>query len=105
MGHASHDPERIERIGQSGLKVRWSDGHESLFDWNFLRARCPCAVCREGGLAPAGSSVEPLELRPVGRYAMNIRWSDGHATGIFSHEYLRSLCRCEECKPGQMTEG
>ncbi|MBI3318851.1 MAG: DUF971 domain-containing protein [Candidatus Omnitrophica bacterium] len=117
---ASHDPQRIERVGETGLKVLWSDGHESLYTWRLLRSSCPCAACREGGEAapPAASAggslttalgpaseVKPLELQPVGRYALSIRWSDGHATGIFSHEYLRSICPCEACRPGQFTEG
>jgi DUF971 family protein len=55
--------------------------------------------------APAAAGVKPAEIKPVGRYAMAIRWSDGHATGIYSHEYLRSICRCENCRPNQMTEG
>ena len=54
---------------------------------------------------PAESDARPVEIKPVGRYALAIRWSDGHATGIFSHEYLRSICPCEACKPNQMTEG
>lgn len=100
------DPERIERLGDSGLKIRWSDGHESIYPWLLLRANCPCAACREAGEpGHLGSSVHPLDIQPVGRYAMAIRWSDGHTTGIFSHEYLRSLCPCEACRPQEFTEG
>lgn len=100
------EPEQIERLGETALRVRWADGHESIYPWPFLRASCPCAACREGGAPPAPDpSVKALEVKPVGRYAMAIRWSDGHATGIFSHEYLRSLCPCEGCRPEQFTEG
>lgn len=98
------EPKRVERVGETGLDVRWDDGHESLFTWALLRASCPCAACREQPPAP-DPAVKALEVKPVGRYAMAIRWSDGHATGIFSHEYLRSLCPCEACRPEQFTEG
>jgi len=99
------EPERIERIGETALKIRWTDGHESLYPWPYLRASCPCAACREGTVPKPDSTVKPLELQPVGRYALSVRWSDGHTTGIYSHETLRSLCPCEECRPGQFTEG
>jgi DUF971 family protein len=46
-----------------------------------------------------------LELKPVGRYAVNIHFSDGHTTGIFSYDYLRSLCPCETCRPKEVLEG
>ncbi len=105
MAVASHDPERIERVGRTALKIRWIDGHESLYSWSFLRVSCPCATCKEGPSPPSDPSIQPLDLQPVGRYAMTIRWSDGHATGIFSYEYLRSLCACEACRPNQMDEG
>ena len=36
--------------------------------------------------------VEALELQPVGNYAVGIRWSDGHDTGIYAFERLRHLC-------------
>ena len=108
MGQSPGDPERIERVGDQALKIHWGDGHDSLYAWDFLRARCPCAMCgtqARGGAAAAAAGARPVEIKPVGRYAMAVRWSDGHATGIFSHEYLRSICPCEACRPNQMTEG
>ena len=98
-------PQRIERLGETALKVTWADGHESIYTWEFLRASCPCAACRENKLPQSYAGVTPLEIQPVGRYALTIRWSDGHATGIFSHQFLRSICSCEACKPSQMDEG
>jgi DUF971 family protein len=37
-------------------------------------------------------------LNPVGAYAVQIVWSDGHDTGIYSFESLRQACECLECK-------
>ncbi|HTV56539.1 MAG TPA: DUF971 domain-containing protein [Terriglobia bacterium] len=94
--------------GNGSLLVRWSDGHESRFEYQYLRDACPCATCigadRHGS---KGRAVTPLPmftktLRPeraevVGRYALQIYWSDGHSAGIYSFPYLRGLCACEEC--------
>jgi len=33
----------------------------------------------------------------VGNYAIQIQFSDAHATGIYSFDCLRELCPCEEC--------
>ena len=103
MAGSANEPSRIERVGENALRIQWGDGHDSLYTWEFLRASCPCADCRE---APAaGTGIRPVEIKPVGRYALAVRWSDGHTTGIFSHDYLRSICSCETCRPNQMTEG
>jgi DUF971 family protein len=34
---------------------------------------------------------------PVGNYAIQIQFSDSHATGIFSFSHLREICPCEAC--------
>jgi DUF971 family protein len=35
----------------------------------------------------------------VGNYAIQISFSDGHSTGIYSYDHLRSICPCPECSP------
>jgi len=80
-----------------------------------LREECPCATCNdERGkkesfktLAPgfASSPVLPMfKPKPrahaatqVGNYAIQISFTDGHSTGIYSYDYLRSICPCAEC--------
>ena len=42
--------------------------------------------------------VRPKKIDQVGRYALNISWADGHDTGIYTFELLRSLCECQLCK-------
>ena len=49
------------------------------------------------------AAAKPLEATPVGKYAISFRWNDGHQHGIYSWEFLREHCPCEECaaaKPG-----
>ena len=80
------------------LRIAWSDGHASNFDFLRLRASCECAGCvdeRTGqrildpDSIPADISIEEMQL--VGNYAVRIRWSDGHSTGLYTWEKLRSL--------------
>ena len=92
------------------LNVTWQDGHESIFPLNALREACPCAVCRGGhenmgrdhdpniiDLKPARSyTVENLQI--IGKYALQVFWSDGHSSGIYTWDYLRRICPCEECQ-------
>ena len=33
----------------------------------------------------------------VGNYAIQISFSDGHSTGIYSYDHLRKICPCAEC--------
>jgi len=102
-----------------GVDIEWGDGHASHYDFVYLRDKCPCATCNEerdkqahptvdgaaGGALPGmGPSLPMFKAKPtarqakaVGQYAIQIDFSDGHATGIYSFEYLRSVCPCENC--------
>jgi len=80
------------------LLVRWDDGRESKFAPRWLRARCPCAECVEEwsgkrvvGEEQVKQDVKPQGMHEVGRYAMQLQWSDGHSTGIYSWDYLLKL--------------
>jgi len=42
--------------------------------------------------------VRIQRLVPVGAYAVQIVWSDGHDTGIYAFESLRKACPCKECR-------
>jgi DUF971 family protein len=96
-------PTEIRRLGTDGLRITWKDGHRSEYDTQFLRDHCPCAECRERprrSLPVVGSQrarLYPAEISLAGRYAVNIHWSDGHDSGIYSYQTLRHLCRCTQC--------
>src|SRR3989338_5365355 len=104
-------PTTVERLGDSALRVVWTDGHESVYLWALLRESCPCAVCQQGGdegragERPLSPGIRATAVKPVGRYALHIAWSDGHLTGIYAFDYLRRLCPCEACRPQQFQEG
>jgi ATP-binding protein involved in chromosome partitioning len=91
-------PVEITRANTYDVRVRWADGHESVFIARDLRLACPCAGCIDeltGHVRIIASSiaqtVHPVKISPIGRYAISIQWSDGHNTGIYSFDYLHKL--------------
>lgn len=93
---ASAPPEAIDLTPAGGLRVRWDEGREVELAPFQLRDACPCAGCVEEGTGrklldpatiPADIRIE--DVRSVGNYAVQLRWSDGHSTGIYSWETLR----------------
>jgi len=102
------EPVTIEALrAERALHVAWNDGHRSSFDSEYLRWRCPCAVCQGEGGAPGVLSftkelqpeqIEMVDIQLVGRYAVALVWRDGHDSGIYSFEYLRAICPCDDCR-------
>lgn len=94
-----------------GVEITWSDLHTSRYAFPYLRDNCPCALCNDErekkskGTA-SNSPLLPMykprvtakSANPVGNYAIQIQFSDSHATGIFSYEHLREICPCEACE-------
>jgi DUF971 family protein len=76
------------------LRILWDDDSLSDYPFAYLRGWCPCAVCQGHGGERHFIHVENPQLVSVGmvgNYALNPRWSDGHETGIYTFEYLKSL--------------
>jgi len=97
-------PDSLERINGSALRVRWQDGHESVYPVRYLRQRCPCAGCVDelSGRRLLTPESVPADLQApgaalVGNYAVSFSFSDGHGSGIYTFEALRRLCPCAEC--------
>lgn len=89
--------QEIWQKDETTLGIVWTDGLESSYNVVELRRNCPCAVCVDEmtgkrTLSPAevSDSVRPITINSVGRYALNIEFNDGHKTGIYSFETLRS---------------
>ena len=99
-------PASIDVERDHGVTITWDDGHVSRFGLEDLRTNCPCAQCRdlrqEGNEAwPRPGSPTPLRIesaRQVGHWGLNVDWNDGHTTGIYTWNTLRSWCPCEECE-------
>jgi ATP-binding protein involved in chromosome partitioning len=99
------EPVTIRRGGDGSLlQIVWSDGHASDYPLAYLRGWCPCAECQghEGRRRFVHSADAGLvSWEAVGRYAICFQWRDGHRTGIYSYAYLRALCACPRCRPGE----
>jgi len=98
-------PRELKQAGPAELEITWSDGHRSLYPVVYLRRNCRCAGCvDEWSGAPildpskVSAQVRPIQINPVGRYALNFIWNDGHSSGIYTYEHLRNICPCKECQ-------
>lgn len=93
-------PKTLQLVG-SDLCVIWEDNSEAYFPSEFLRKHSPSAQNigerdifgnQYGGDGPKefpGVRIEGWDLQ--GNYAFRPWFSDGHSSGLFSWEYLRSL--------------
>ena len=80
---------------QNRLTVTWDDGVVSVLPLPYLRGWCPCAGCQgHSGHVRYQEPPEPMaaeEIHEMGAYAIAIRFSDGHDSGIFTWDWLRRL--------------
>jgi len=93
-------PSLVQLIGPE-VAIAWSDGRETYFTGEELRAASPSAAnlgekdifgTQYGGDGPkkfAGVTVQ--SWTQVGNYALRFDFSDGHNTGLFTYDYLRAL--------------
>ena len=103
-----------EEDRRDGRRDRLEGWAPERMGFAWLRNACPCATCHEerektgrlpGEAKPKEQTllmmyeapVKPLEVTPVGKYALKFKWTDGHESGIYSWEYLRRVCQCEMC--------
>jgi DUF971 family protein len=120
---ASADPKsiKVNLTSGTGVEIEWKDGHLSQYAFPFLRDACPCALCDDergkSGRAPGEpprtkpgelpmfkTAAKPVSAGPVGKYALKFKWNDGHELGIYSWQFLRDVCPCEECRAVRKTK-
>ena len=80
------------------LLIRFDDGHEAAIPYELLRVESPSAETKgHGGDRPPPPAkkrkVGVIGAEPVGRYALRIRFDDGHDTGLYTWGYLHELGR------------
>jgi DUF971 family protein len=78
------------------MEISFSDGRSYRLPYEFLRVYSPSAEVRGHGpgqevLQTGKREVEIRTLEPVGSYAVQPVFSDGHSTGIYSWDYLYEL--------------
>ena len=93
---SAFQPRTITVSDPTKLAVEWSDGHETVYSTAELRRLCPCAQCvneltGERMLDPrtVPDDLTHGQARMVGNYAVALRFSDGHETGIYPFRFLR----------------
>lgn len=95
-------PRNIQLIGHE-IAIAWSDGTETYFPIDKLRAASPSAEQRgerdvlgqlHGGTDRTDyADVEVMGWEQVGNYAIRFDFSDGHRSGLYSYEYLLELAK------------
>ena len=78
------------------MEIAFDDGKTFRLPYEYLRVHSPSAEVRGHGpgqevLQIGKQAVEISSMEPVGSYAVQPRFSDGHATGIYSWDYLYEL--------------
>jgi DUF971 family protein len=95
----SDPPSNIRAIqADQILEVTWPDHRVDRLAYRHLRSECPCAACRDEW---SGQRIlDPNSIRPdlklvgmdnIGTYAVQLAWNDGHSSGLFTWETLRSI--------------
>lgn len=111
-------PRHLDLKKEKGLSVTWSDGTTSYYPIEYLRKMSPSADMREMrrdlktnplAVLPDKYAHHPgpltaLDAELIGNYALRIRFSDGHDTGIYSWEYLRGIDP-QHAAPGESPGG
>ncbi len=96
------NPIKIDRPKPYLLRAEWADGKITMMTLEMFRRECPCAYCKG---EKVGSKVysHPVEvkdepgafeleyLKPIGNYALAVKWNNGHDTGIYTWDYFREI--------------
>ena len=94
-----HTPTEIKLHQKSRqMEISFADGKRFELSYEFLRVYSPSAEVRGHGpgqevLQVGKKDVDITALEPVGSYAVQPRFSDGHDSGLYSWDYLYELGR------------
>jgi len=77
-------------------------GEELVVNLKKMRLACPCANCKGekdvfGNIykgpstALSEAAYQICSIKPVGNYALQIIWKDGHTAGIYTFDFLKTL--------------
>jgi|TARA_B100001093_G_scaffold519261_1_gene607420 DUF971 family protein len=91
----------IQIIGNE-VAIRWADGSDSFYKMDRLRALSPSAETQgendllgkpisDNEKGKDFSGVTVTGWQPVGGYALQFHFSDGHKSGIYTYDYLQEI--------------
>ena len=92
-----HTPTEIKLHQKSRqMEISFADGKRFELSYEFLRVYSPSAEVRGHGpgqelLQVVKKNVDITAIEPVGSYAVQPRFSDGHDSGLYSWDYLYEL--------------
>ena len=98
-------PQRVTRLhyarSRRKLELTFDDNAAFELSAEYLRVFSPSAEVRGHGagqevLQTGKSSVEIVAIAPVGHYAAQITFDDGHDSGLYSWAYLRDLAEQQD---------
>ena len=88
--------EKIEKL-KSDLKIKWSDGEESAFNYMWLRDNCPTAHDKDSRHrmfnilnVSENLNIKNFEINPSGY--LQVEWSEGDHTSVYDPNWLRKNC-------------
>lgn len=95
----STTPCRVESHSPTEMLLEWTNGARYAVPYFELRYYCPCANCvdehtgvRTLKRENVKADVRPTGVNAVGRYAIQMNWSDRHSTGMYPFDLLYSIC-------------
>jgi len=87
--------EVVLAAGRNHLRLSWRSGERMVLSAEEMRLACRCAWCTrarmDGTFEARFEDASIATIEPIGDYALNIGFADGHARGIFPWTYLRTL--------------
>ncbi len=107
---AKTECEEVRPLNEREVRFTWRDGHAATYSYAYIRRNCRCASCvnewthepiLDPETVPEDLTVRSIE--PVGHYALKFEFRDGHDTGIYAWNFIRSVCPCPSCVQAKAT--
>ncbi len=101
---AEHRPSAINlRKKSKTLELEYPGGDSYSLSCEYLRVYSPSAEVMGHGpgqevLQTGKMHVAIVDIKPVGHYALQFVFDDGHDTGLYSWDYLHQLCVEQEAR-------
>lgn len=95
-------PTQVDPLSPIEIFIAWNNGEKYSLPYSEIRFHCPCAGCvdehtgqRTLKKSSIRADIRPTQVQLVGRYALQMTWSDGHDTGMYHYDRLYELCQHE----------
>ncbi len=93
-------PLKIQKHSEKEMLFVWDNHEQTKVSYFNLRFHCNCAECvdewtrkKRITIESISKDVKPVHVEVVGRYAIQIQWTDGHKTGIYPFDFLYKLTK------------